>query len=129
MLPMTKRRRFSDNMLDLLRESKVLRIRAGTGSHRFIGIWLVVVNGRVFARSWNLKPEGWYRTFLKEPRGAIRVGDQKIAVSAVRIRDKRLRDAIGRAYLEKYNSPGALKYAQDLGSAKSRATTIELVPL
>ena len=34
-----------------------------------------------------------------------------------------------RAYLDKYNTPGGLKYAKDLGQAKSRASTIELVPL
>lgn len=56
------------------------------------------------------------------------MADQKIAVRAVRISDKRLRDAIDRAYSEKYNTPGALKYAKDLGSPKSRATTLELVP-
>ena len=42
----------------------MLRIRAGA-EHRFIGIWAVVVDGRVFVRSWSLKPQGWYRTFLE----------------------------------------------------------------
>ena len=42
------------------------RIRAGNRMHRFIGIWVVVVDDRVFVRSWSLKPQGWYRTFLAE---------------------------------------------------------------
>lgn len=67
-------------------------------------------------------------TLIKEPRGAIVVGDQEIAVSAVCIRDKRLRGAIDRAYLEKYTSLGALNYARDPGRARSRATTIERCP-
>jgi hypothetical protein len=46
----------------------------------------------------------------------------------VRAGGARLNDAIDRAYLAKYNTPGSLKYARDLGSRKSRATTIELVP-
>ena len=123
------KRQFSDAILELLREGKALRIRAGSNRHRFIGIWVVVVKGRVFVRSWSMKLDGWYRTFLKDPRGAIQVVGDGIAVHAVRIRDKRVRDAIDRAYLEKYNTPGALKYAKDLCGAKSRATTIELVPL
>jgi hypothetical protein len=122
-------RSFSDDTLAVLRESKGLRIRAGTGQHRFIGIWVVVVKDRVFIRSWSVKPNGWYRTFLKEPRGTIQVSDRNIAVHAMRIKSERLRDAIDRAYLEKYNTAGALKYARDLGRAKSRATTIELMPL
>ncbi len=106
-----------------------MRIRAGTGRHRFIGIWFVVVRDRVFVRSWSVKPDGWYRASLKEPRGTIQIANYEIAVYAVRIKDKRLRDAVDRAYLERYNTRGALKYAKDLGSAKSRATTLELVPL
>jgi hypothetical protein len=121
-------RHFPAQLVEVLHESKGLRIRAGTGSHRFIGIWVVVVKGRVFVRSWSVKPRGWYRKFLEEPRGVVQIADREIAVRAVRARDKRLKDAVDRAYLEKYSSPGALRYAKDLGSAKSRATTLELVP-
>ena len=120
---------FSAATLAVLRESKGLRIQAGTSPHRFIGIWVVVVKDRVFVRSWSVKPNGWYRTFLKEPRGSIQVADRKIAVRAIRTNSKGLRDAIDRAYLDKYNTAGALRYAKDLGRARSRATTIELVPL
>jgi hypothetical protein len=122
-------RSFPDDTLAVLRASKGLRIRAGTGRHRFIGIWVVVVKDRVFVRSWSVKPNGWYRTFLKESRGLIHVADSEITVQAKCIKSERLRDAIDRAYLEKYNTAGALKYARDLGRAKSRATTIELLPL
>jgi len=120
--------RFSDHILAVFGESKGLRIRAGTAPHRFIGIWLVVVNDCVFVRSWSVKPRGWYRTFLEEPRGTVRIANRKIAVRAVRTRDKRVRDAVDRAYLDKYNTPGAIKYARDLGSAQSIATTLELRP-
>jgi len=110
------------------RGSKGLCIRAGTKLHRFIGIWAVVVNDRVFVRSWSVKPRGWYRTLLEEPRGTVRIANREIAVPAVRTRDKRVRDAVDRAYLDKYDTPGAIKYARDLGSPQSRATTLELRP-
>ena len=126
---MNAKRQFSDELLARINEGKGLRIRAGTGEHRFIGIWVVVVKNRVFVRSWSVKPNGWYRTFLKQPSGAIQLAGEEIAVRAVQIKDKRLRGAIDRAYLEKYNTKGSLKYAKDLGSAKSRATTIELLPV
>jgi len=121
-------RRFSDEILVVFRKSKGLRIRAGNGTHRFIGIWFVLVKDRVFVRSWSVKPNGWYHTFVSDPRGAIKIANRPIAVRAKRIKDKALRDAVDQAYLEKYSTPGSLKYAKDLGSAKSRATTIELVP-
>jgi len=112
----------------MLRDAKGLRIRAGNTQHRFIGIWFVMVRGRVFVRSWSVKPKGWYRVLLKDPRGTILLANHEIAVRAVSTGDKRLRDAVDRAYLQRYNTPGALKYAKDLGSPKSRATTTELVP-
>ena len=125
---MRSNRRFSNNIVVAIRDSKILALRAGTQPHRFIGIWVVVVEGRVFVRSWSLKPRSWYRTFLEEPRGAIMVGEREIAVRAVRTRSERLKNAVSRAYLEKYDTPGSVKYARDLGRAKSRATTTELVP-
>ena len=121
--------RFAAEIVAKLREVKGLRIRAGTGDHRFIGIWVVVVRDRVFVRSWSVKPDGWYRTFLEEPYGTIHIGDRDLPVMAMGIRDKRILDAIDRAYREKYNTPSAIKYAQDLGSPQSRAATLELQPL
>ena len=88
----------------------------------------MVVEDRVFVRSWSLKPRSWYRTFLGEPCGAIQVAGREIAVRAVRTRSERLKSAVDRAYLEKYKTPGSIKFARDLGRAKSRATTTELVP-
>lgn len=123
------KRRFSDKTLAAIRESRSLHIRAGTSSHRFVRIWAVVVEGRVFVRSWSLKPRSWWRAFLKTPRGAIRVSSRSIEVRAVQTRSERLKDAVDQAYLEKYNTTGAIKYAHDLGGAKSRATTTELLPL
>lgn len=112
----------------MLNKGRGIRIRAGANDHRFIGIWFVMVNGRVFVRSWSVKPDGWYRVFLRDPRGTIQVNKTEISILAVPIRSKSLRDAVDRAYLDKYNSAGAIKYARDLGTAKSRATTLGLVP-
>src|SRR5215211_8572684 len=120
--------RFSQDVVAAIDKGKILGIRAGTRPHRFIGIWAVVVEGRVFVRSWSLKPRSWYRTFLEEPRGAIQIAGREIAVRAVRTRSERLKDAVDRAYLEKYNTKGSIQYARDLGGEKSRATTTELVP-
>ena len=123
------RRTFSAKALAWLRDGQVIGIRAGTQPHRVIGIWMVVVEDRLFVRSWSLKPRSWFRTFLEEPRGTVTVDGREIPVRAVFTKSERLKDAVSRAYLEKYHTPGSLKFARDLGSAKSRATTTELVPL
>jgi hypothetical protein len=126
---MKAKRRFPADIVAAIRASKILSIRAGSEPHRFIGIWAVVVEGRVFVRSWSLKPRSWYRTFLNEPRGTIQIAGRELPVRAVHTRSERLQTAVNRAYLEKYHTPGSIKYARDLGRAKSRATTTELVPL
>jgi hypothetical protein len=126
---MRTRRRFAAGIVAAIRDAKMLRIRAGTQPHRFIGVWAVVVEGRVFVRSWSLKPRSWYRTFLEEPRGAMEVTGRVIRVRAVGTRSERLKQAIDRAYLEKYSTRGSIKFARDLARARSRATTTELAPL
>jgi hypothetical protein len=127
--PAPRKRAFSRKVRNAIRDGKILGIRAGTEPHRVIGIWAVVVEDRVFVRSWSLKPRSWYRTFLEEPRGVITVDGKEIKVRAIQTRSERLRDAVDRAYLEKYDTPGSIKYARDLGRAKSRGTTTELIPL
>jgi hypothetical protein len=122
------RRRFAPATLESIRHAQVIGIRAGSEPHRFIAIWTVVAEDRVFVRSWSLKPRSWFRTFLKEPRGTMTVGDREIPIRAVFTKSERLKDAVSRAYLEKYHTPGSLRFARDLGRPKSRATTTELVP-
>lgn len=125
---MGTQRRFPGDVLTAIRDGKILGIRAGTQPHRFIGIWAVVVEGRVFVRSWSLKPRSWYRTFLLEPHGAIQVAERELPVRAIHTRSERLKAAVDRAYQEKYKTPGSIQYARDLGSEPSRSTTTELVP-
>lgn len=121
-------RRLPKEIVAAIRDGKILGIRAGEEPRRFIGIWAVVVEGRVFVRSWSLKPRSWYRTFLEDPRGMINVDGKEISIRASHPRSERLLAAIDKAYREKYNTPGSVKYARDLGRAKSRRTTTELVP-
>ena len=122
-------KRFPDKILAAIREDKILGIRAGTKPHRIIGIWSVVVERRVFVRSWSLKPRSWFRTFLEDPRGVIQVGKRQLRVRAIQTRSPRLKDAVSLAYREKYNTPGSVKYVRDMSRATSRNTTTELVPL
>jgi hypothetical protein len=109
--------------------SKILGVRAGTRSdHRFIGIWPVVIGGRVFGRSWSLKPDGWYRTFLDDPRGALQVGSREIPIRAVPVRSERIRDAVDRAYAAKYPTPGSRTYVRGFKTKRRRDATMEFVP-
>lgn len=122
------RRRFPERILTLLRDARMLSIRAGLQSHRFTGIWFVLVRGRVFVRPWNDKPTGWRRAFLREPRGTIVVSGTEIPVRARPARGERLWVAVDLAYSEKYITPASRKWVRGFSSARRRQTTMELLP-
>jgi hypothetical protein len=126
---MSTPRRFPKDIVAAIQKSQILGIRAGTAPHKIIGIWAVVVEGRVFVRSWSLKERSWYRTFLEDPQGVMTINGREFPVRAVQTRSERLKDAVDQAYLTKYKTPSASKYARDLCQPKSRDTTTELVPL
>lgn len=127
---MSAARRFSKPVVDALTEGRILGIRAGTEAHRFIGIWVVVVKDRVFVRSWNDKPDGWYRVFVQSPRGTIQIpSGREIAVRARKARGERLMDAIDLAYVGKYKTPASRQYVRGFATPRRRAKTMELAPL
>ena len=124
---MTERRAFSRPVLAAIDESGYLKIRAGT-DHRFIGIWAVVVNGRVFVRSWNNKPTGWQRALMEEGRGAIQVGLRTLRIRPRHVRGDRLLHAIEAAYAAKYQTPSSRYYVRGFKTARRRRSTTELLP-
>lgn len=118
--------RFPHETLAAFERTKYMRIRAG--GHRFILIWVVVIEGRVIVRSWNDKPSGWYRAFLAQPRGDIQLDDRELPIRAVPLRSKRLNDAADNAYASKYTTKANGKYVEGLRTAERKVTTLELVP-
>ena len=120
--------RFPSTVLTTLRDARFVGVRAGRVDHRFTGIWVVVVENRVFVRSWTMKLGGWYRTFVEEPHGAMQVDGREFRIRARVVTGERLTAAVDRAYLEKYTTRGSVKYARGLGRGRRRATTTELMP-
>jgi hypothetical protein len=128
---MKRAKTFPASLVALIDRSTILGIRAGSEPHRIIGIWVVAVDGRVFVRSWGVKPGGWYRAWRDDPAGvmAVRGRARPIPVRAIPVRDERTKRAVSDAYAAKYNTPGSLKYVRDLARTKCRNATLELIPL
>jgi len=121
---------FPENILAAIHKERILGIRAGTDStHRVIGIWAVVVEGRVFVRSWSMKPRSWWRTFLEDPYGEIFVLKRKrgIKIRVVQVQSEKMKDLVSAAYKEKYNTPRSVGYVEDMSRKPSRDTTTELM--
>lgn len=122
-------KRLSRAIVAAVDAAKIIGIRAGHQSdHKFTGVWPVVVGGRVYARSWTLKKDGWYRAFRDDPRGVLQVADREIRVRAVPARSERVRDAVDGAYAAKFNTPSSQKYVRGFRTARRREATLEFVP-
>ena len=123
---MAKDVNFPDTVIDAIDKSKTLGVRSGT-EHRYTGVWVVVVNNRVFVRSWNDKPTGWFRAFKKEATGKIQIGDLEVSVRGKLVRSARIRDAVTLALGEKYNTKGSLKWVEGFAEPSRVLTTLEFV--
>src|SRR4051812_25965707 len=73
---MTAPRRFPKATVAGLARAKILGVRAGA-EHRYTGVWVVVVGGRAFVRSWNDEPTGWYRALRAEPLWSIQLAGRR----------------------------------------------------
>ena len=124
---MTASRRFTDEQLEAIRHARILGLRSGI-EHKYTGVWVVVVERRVFVRSWNDKPTGWYRAFLREPAGSISVAGLEAPIRAARVRSERLRRAVSAAFPLKYNTKASEKWVRGFAEPTREATTLELLP-
>jgi hypothetical protein len=88
----------------------------------------VVVEGRLFVRSWNDKPTGWFRAFRREPDGSVQVAGREIPVRARLPRGARLREAVTAAYGQKYNTKAPRKWVEGFGEPARELATLELLP-
>lgn len=120
-------KRFSIAVIAAIDAASIIGIKAGA-DHKFIGVWPVVVAGRVYARSWGLSRDGWYRAFLEDPRGTIQIGDREIRVRAVPARSERVRDKVEEAYAAKYVTTASKKWVRGFKTPRRREATMEFVP-
>jgi len=127
MVARVKPRKFPPARLREIDATKYCYIRSGD-EHRFIAVWVVVVNGRVLARSWSDQPAGWFRAFLANPAGAIRLGTKAVPVRARRVRGAPLIEAMDRAYAAKYTTASNRPYVTGFRAKTRRANTIEFLP-
>jgi len=124
---MAKADTFAADIVEAFRKAKIMGVRAGT-EHCHTGVWVVVVDGRVFARSWNDKPTGWFQAFRKQASGAVQVGDLELPVRGRVVRTARIRDAVTAAYGEKYPTKGSRKWVEGFAEAERVVNTIEFIP-
>ena len=123
----TKKQIFDESIVEVARKAKIAGVRAGT-EHRYTGVWIVVVEDRLFVRSWNDKPTGWFQAFRNQPTGMLQLGELEIRVGCKLVQSSRLRDAVTKAFGEKYNTKGSQQWVKGFAEAERLVNTLEFVP-
>jgi hypothetical protein len=101
--------------------------RRADGSLRpFVPIWIVIVDGALYARSYRGTGGAWYRHATAHPTGAIRTGGQQREVT-VAPADPASRSAVDAAYHAKYARYGDTYLAPMLAD-QAVDTTLQLTP-
>ncbi|MBT2619623.1 DUF2255 family protein [Chryseobacterium sp. ISL-6] len=111
--------------LQYICENDISGIKAGLERETFLDIWMVVVNGRIFARSWGFAENSWYNSFLKDSCGQIKCGDIILNINA-HIPDDLvdITPSINQVYLTKYSTK---QYAKPITEGKHVEKTMEFI--
>jgi hypothetical protein len=124
-------KKFSKAFLKCIKETEISSVRAGKDRTKFTGIWMVEVEGRIFARSYYLAERSWYTAFLDGNAGAIKCGDAIINVTGEKPADiSIITEAINKAYEKKYSvKDHNKKWVSGLIQPERVARTMEFIPL
>lgn len=118
--------KFPENFYNHLRNNTMVEIKAGLTRDKFTGIWMVNVNERVFARTWEKSDKGWFAGLLKDGVGTIKYGNNTLKVYAKKNNDPIVNKLVDKAYLDKYSQPENLIYAEGITRKEYSEYTVEL---
>ncbi|MBB6610009.1 DUF2255 family protein [Pontibacter sp. Tf4] len=107
----TKNYSFPEDFYQHLARHTLTGIKAGKDRTTFLNIWMVNVDGRIFARSWGKSNRSWFTTLLDEKNGQIKYGDKVLNITGVPCKDALLNEKIDQAYRTRYTTPENLPYS------------------
>lgn len=111
-----------------INSNNLIGIKAGFDRPNFLNIWMVVVDNRIFARSWGFAEKSWYNSFLQNPSGQIKCGDNIFPIKAfVPVDNDLIAEKINQAYLAKYNSGHNIEYAKGIVRKEHINKTMEFI--
>ena len=67
---------FPKDLYNYLTNNSLIEIKGGLERKTFLSIWMVAVDDRVFARSWNKSNKSWFTEILKTGIGQIKYSDK-----------------------------------------------------
>ena len=95
----------------------------------WVPVWLVVVEDRLYVRTWYRRDTGWYGRALRSHRARVRVPgvEADVAVADVSTDGPGLRERVDAAYLAAYGRHGTGSVAAMVAD-EAAATTLRLDP-
>ena len=119
-------KKFTDEFYKHINNNTLIGIKAGRLRKKFLDIWMVEVEGRIFARSWNKSKRSWFTEFIHSGEGQIKYGEKIIPVKGQKLEyESGLSILINKAYLEKYNQPENLVYSIGITQTEYEEYTME----
>lgn len=124
-------KKFSKAILKCINLTQITSVRSGKGREKFTGIWMVVVNGRIFGRSYYGADRSWYTALLNGDVGDIKCEKEIIPVKGQKPKDfKAVTSAINKAYEKKYLVKSYnKKWVDGLCEPERVARTMEFIPV
>ncbi|MFD2517697.1 DUF2255 family protein [Salinimicrobium flavum] len=117
---------FPKDFYQYLKDHTLIEIKGGNTRPTFLPIWMVEVDNRIFARSWNKSERSWFTEFRNSGIGQIKYGDNILDVTARKIEeDDPVNIRISKAYLKKYDQPQNLKYSEGISQPEYFNYTME----
>jgi len=122
---------FSKTFLKCINETQITSVRAGNDREKFTGIWMVVVDGRIFGRSYSLSERSWYTALSNGETGDIKCVKEVVPVKGKKPTDiDAINAAINKAYEKKYLVKAHnKKWVDGLAEPERVARTMEFIPL
>ncbi|MBN9312870.1 MAG: hypothetical protein BGO40_03055 [Chryseobacterium sp. 39-10] len=123
---MNNKKSFPFEFYKFLDENTLVEIKSGKNRNKFTEIWMVNVDQRIFARSWNKNENGWMNDFLKNKSGQIKFGEEILNITVKKLESNdELNQKISNAYLEKYTQEHNIEYAKGISQPEYNNYTIE----
>ena len=120
---------FPEDFYSYLLTHTLIEIKGGLTRPSFLKIWMVNVDNRIFARSWNKSERSWFTEFQRSGVGEIKYGDKILRVKGKKLpAGDSLNSRISEAYLARYDQPENLQYAQGIAQPEYFEYTMEFIP-
>jgi len=117
-------------LVEYLNNNTLIEIKGGLEREKYLKIWMVSVDNRFFARSWNKSKRSWFTEFQKVGVGQIKFGEKIINVFGKKVhKEDKLNIKIDEAYLRKYKQPENIEYVKGITQSEYADYTMEFLIL